>query len=75
MKDAGRKGKVKFKVGQVVRCYGIPEIGEGDTFLTYWRIDEIVPTPKEPDKFHYILNGQLIRESRLKMQTKSERGA
>lgn len=64
--------KAKFKVGQVVAVWGIPEIKEAEKFLGYHRIDA---TKKVEGKCFYIFAGQSIRESRLQKLTKRECGA
>lgn len=70
-KQTGSARKAKFRVGQVVRCYGIPEIKEANKFLGYMRIGA---TNVEAGRVFYICNGNSIRESRLRALTKREVG-
>lgn len=64
--------KAKFRVGQVVRVYGIPEIDQADRLLGYRKISSV---ERRGVAQFYMIAGGLYRESRLRPLTKRERRA
>jgi hypothetical protein len=65
------KRRARFRIGQIVRVYGIPEIKEGDKLLGYYKIEAI---DLLDGRFYYISQGISFRESRLQRLTKREAG-
>lgn len=61
------KEKAKFRVGQMVAVFGIPERGEADKFIGYHKIVEV---QHGKDFTFYQVDTQvgylLVRESRLR---------
>ena len=68
------KRKAKFRKGQVVRCYGVPERGEHNFFLGYGCIQQVTRGTSTSKAFFYTIDGDAYRESRLRPLTAREKG-